>query len=402
MLATEMQMNLAVVMDSRFYQTPEGYITHTNVREVYWREFAKHWDKIYFFVRCFPGETLDYTQDDVIAEPNIHFIPLPAYEGLGGFRRHRKEILSIFAAHLDDIDIVSSRGPGQLSNLAVNFFGGKKTTLATIIGDVGDIFLTEKSVYRNFPFLWPFRKFVAKWMVRRYRKLMTKADCVIGVATHLAEKYRGTPTQPIAQIADTKLRNGDFIAPRERVGPLSGIAAGRIWEYKNYQTIIRAVAKANDAGCDCRFGIAGDGYYRPTLEALAEELGVADRITFHGRIESQKDLWALYEAANFSCLVSHTEGLPLASIEAMATGLPMIIADLPYADDLVTNGKEGFRIAPEDVDALTGHLIAWSEDESLRRTMAENAFAKVQELSITNQVGRFAELAKAIAKSPKQ
>ncbi len=390
-------MKLAVIMDSRFYRTPDGYVTFSNVRGPYWKEFANHWDKIYLFVRSWPIGDQQYDQSDVINDSKIEVVELPAYAGLWGFLKNRRKIRNTISAHIDRVDVINSRGPGQLSGLAVRYFASQRPTMVTILGDIEGMFLSERSSYRYFPFLWPLRKWVARGIAYRYRRLLRSAACIIGVSTYLMHKYRSSQNQLAGQIADTKLRPKDFIPPRPRQGPLKGITAGRIWELKNYQTIIRGIARAREKGHDCYFRFCGDGYYRETLETLTQKLGVEDLIDFFGRTESQDELWRLYGEADYSCLVSHTEGLPLAAIEAMATGLPVIIADLPYADDLIQDAEQGYRIGLNDADALADHLVKFASDESLRYTMARKAFDKAQKLTIAEQARNFAELAKQAA-----
>ena len=167
-----------------------------------------------------------------------------------------------------------------------------------------------------------------------------------------------------------------------------------MWECKNYQSILRAIKAARDAGTDVYYHFVGEGYYLETLKKLAQELSIDDLVTFHGRINDKSKLINLYRSANFSCLLSYSEGLPLAVLEAMANGLPVIIADLPYANDLISPSQQaGFRIPADDYILASEKMISWAKNPELHYKMAKHAYKKSLRFSIEEQVKEFSELA---------
>jgi glycosyltransferase involved in cell wall biosynthesis len=121
--------------------------------------------------------------------------------------------------------------------------------------------------------------------------------------------------------------------------PLTVVTVGTLSQrYKGIDVLIDAIARTSRA---LRLVVVGDGTYRPELEAHAAALGIADRLTFLGRLPAGEAVREVLDQADLFVLASRTEGLPRALIEAMARGLPCIgtkvggIPELLPPDDLV-------------------------------------------------------------------
>ena len=104
------------------------------------------------------------------------------------------------------------------------------------------------------------------------------------------------------------------------------VCVGRLSPEKDQRTLIRAVSILPPAQA-WRLAIVGDGPERPALEALARELGVADRIVFAGEVT---DPFAFMMRARLAVCASVYEGLGNAIIEALACGTPVVSTDCPY------------------------------------------------------------------------
>jgi glycosyltransferase involved in cell wall biosynthesis len=113
------------------------------------------------------------------------------------------------------------------------------------------------------------------------------------------------------------------VPPAARAIPVIGTVAALRPE-KNLARLIRAFAQVA-ARHPCRLVIAGDGPERPALEALAVELGLPGTITFTGHVP---DTSSLYAGFDLFALSSDTEQMPIAVLEAMASGLPVAATDV--------------------------------------------------------------------------
>lgn len=140
------------------------------------------------------------------------------------------------------------------------------------------------------------------------------------------------------------------------------LAVGRLVEQKNHALAIRALAEIPDA----TLAIAGQGHLREELERLAEETGVGDRVRFLGM---RPDARSLMGAADVVVMPSHWEGLPLAALETLASGTPLVATDVRGLRELVTN-EENALLVPEDPHALAAALRRVLDDPELAVRLA--------------------------------
>lgn len=129
-------------------------------------------------------------------------------------------------------------------------------------------------------------------------------------------------------------------------GPLF-ISTGALIPRKNQELVIRAMTSLPDAV----LMLAGKGEREQTYRALATELGVGDRVRFLGSL-SHEELAQLTGAADIAILVSKSEGLANAWVEALACGTPVIISEAGGARELVTSPDAG-RIVEQTAEAIT-------------------------------------------------
>jgi teichuronic acid biosynthesis glycosyltransferase TuaC len=154
------------------------------------------------------------------------------------------------------------------------------------------------------------------------------------------------------------LRNGvdlgafplaDKAAARKQLG-LSGhilLSVGNLVALKGHDITIRALAHLPDA----RLLIAGSGPEEAALKKLAQTLGVAGRVTFLSRIPHH-ELAPYYAAADALVLASAREGMANVLLEAMASGTPVVAADIPGMDEVVSPPESGLLMAARTPEAL--------------------------------------------------
>lgn len=132
-------------------------------------------------------------------------------------------------------------------------------------------------------------------------------------------------------------------------GPLL-LGVGALIPRKGHDLAIRALTRLPGA----TLMIVGEGPARPALEALASACGVADRVRLLGR-RAHEDLPALAAAADVAVLVSASEGLANAWVEALACGTPVVISDAGGARELIDRPAAG-RIVAREPDAIAGAI----------------------------------------------
>ncbi len=135
--------------------------------------------------------------------------------------------------------------------------------------------------------------------------------------------------------------------------------ASRVTERKGLNYLIEAVARLAPAYPELRLKIMGDGSARASLEALVAEKGLAERVTFLGRIPREKTS-PYYQEASLFVMPSLNEGMSNAMLEALASGLPIISTPTGGAAELVTEGKNGLIVKEKsaaDIAAAIEHFL---------------------------------------------
>ena len=121
--------------------------------------------------------------------------------------------------------------------------------------------------------------------------------------------------------------------------------------------------------------IVGDGPERPRLEALAAELGLADAVEFAGYTS---DVETALARMDVFALASRSEGIPLALLEAMAAGLPVVATRVGGVPEVVADGDTGILVPSGDVHALAGAITELLNDPERRRATGQRGRERVR------------------------
>ena len=152
------------------------------------------------------------------------------------------------------------------------------------------------------------------------------------------------------------------------------IAVGNLRDrQKGIDILLRALALVSDDSINAI--VVGDGPQRAELESLSRQLGLRDRVEFHGASCRVPDLLA---RSRVFALPSRYEGMPNALLEAMVSGLPVIAAAVGGVSEIVTDGETGLIIPPEDPKALAKAITRLLADEGLAGRLGRSARASVQ------------------------
>ena len=143
---------------------------------------------------------------------------------------------------------------------------------------------------------------------------------------------------------------------------------GRLVEYKGYEYLIQAARRLTD---DYVILIGGRGPLQEYLQALIDELGVADRVKLLGFIEDD-DLPDYFGACDLFCL---TEAFGIVQIEAMSCGKPVIAMNIPESGVSWVNisSFSGINVKPEDAEALAEAILTVLTDKHLYDKLSKGA-----------------------------
>lgn len=148
-------------------------------------------------------------------------------------------------------------------------------------------------------------------------------------------------------------------------GPVVG-SVGRFHVQKGFDVLIRAVAQMEGV----TLVLVGDGPARPELLALAEREGMTDRLILPGW---QAGVGGYLAGFDVFALPSRFEGFPLAIVEAMLAGLPVVATTVGSVSESVFPEKTGVLVPPGDVEALRNGLARLLADEDTRAAMGRRA-----------------------------
>ena len=148
--------------------------------------------------------------------------------------------------------------------------------------------------------------------------------------------------------------------------PLLGIV-GRLVPIKDHATLFQAMALLEPHDPPVHLVVVGDGEERPRLDGLAGRLGLGQRVHFLGW---RSDLETILPELDMVVCASRNEGTPVAIIEAMAAGVPVVSTDVGGVADLVTHGETGWLVRAGDPPALAQAIQHLLGDAALRARLA--------------------------------
>lgn len=168
------------------------------------------------------------------------------------------------------------------------------------------------------------------------------------------------------------------------------ISIGRLAPEKNWPTLLHAAALVIKDIPQFRFVLIGDGTDRKSLEELAKELGIQKRVTFTGSL-SFAETPSYMKAANLFGFASITETQGLATLEAMAAGLPVVAVEASGTRDILKHGQQGYLVenSPEALAAAIKRLL--SNPERMQK-FAQAAYKKAQSFNIENLTGKLLDV----------
>ncbi len=157
------------------------------------------------------------------------------------------------------------------------------------------------------------------------RRTYESAACVVGIAPYVGELLSGLSLQRLEIMSETAVHRVPAAVDRSgRSGTVRLLFVGRVIRTKGLRDAIRALDQVRDL--DVALDVVGDGNDRAACEELVEDLRLQDRVHFHGRLP-REEVAEFYETADVFVFPSYREPGGNVALEAMASGLPVIICE---------------------------------------------------------------------------
>jgi exopolysaccharide biosynthesis polyprenyl glycosylphosphotransferase len=191
------------------------------------------------------------------------------------------------------------------------------------------------------------------------------------------------------QVSEQELRAELGLEPDSK---LVGMV-GRLDAQKNPLDLIRAAAVVVRRYPKVQFVLIGDGSLRPECERLIAELDLQHKFFLLG---FRNDVARILPILTITALSSLWEGLPLAFMESMSAGKPIVANDVDGAGDVVINGETGFLVPPRQPEAMAERILALLKDEELCAAMGSIARERSENYSLHRMVGALESLYKEL------
>lgn len=237
------------------------------------------------------------------------------------------------------------------------------------------------------------RRLALRWAMRGSAAMVAVSD---HTRDFMCGHLRATPEHVLTIRNGIPPQTGDRDRVRHEIGlkeqDVLIAAVGNLRPRKGHIILLRALVELDrqSAGQNAHVAIAGDGEEAERLRAYANEHGIASRVHLLGL---RRDIADVQAAADVSAMPSYWEGLPLAVLEGMFGGNPVVASNVGGIAEAVTNGVEGFLVEPGSVQELAAALKPLVEDPILRARMGDAAFERAhREFHIATMTERYLQL----------
>ena len=349
-------MKLLVTLQGHFYQVKGKVYSHHLTYDRFASRYLEVFDELLICARL---HQLDQVPADMgqANGPGVQFHPIPNFHGPWQYLKQRSLLKRAVRSAVQQCDAYCFRMAGQLGIMAWRQlqpgvpFGVEVVADPWLVFAPGSIKSLVRPIVRQ------------RWQ-RALQQQCLKAAAVSYVTEHTLQDYypahdhavtthyssielddRHICTDPSARLARIDQLDHETI----KVGFVGSLSQG----HKLPQIHLQAVAACIQQGLNLHFHIIGDGNRMQAMQALSQSLGIANQVTFHGRLPGGQAVLEAMDSFDLMLNATAAEGLPRVVIEAMSRGCPCIASDVGGTSELL---EERFLVPPFDAKALAQHI----------------------------------------------
>lgn len=369
-------MDLVFCTEGRFVRRSDNsvYSLDGSLTNLLWSRYLNAFDKIYVMARVFFDDNIEVRDTYLASSERVSFIDLPYYIGPSQYMNVRLGLISVIRKYIEPGRVYICRIPGQIGNLVVGELQRKGIPYGVeVVGDPWDVF-APGGLKQSFRFF--FRYYSYYYL----RKAVKKSVAALYV-TEKALQYRYPVRSGSFQVAASDVQiDIDQLPPKVKAfcqrDIYNLVSVGSLEQmYKAPDIVLCAIKKLKDRGVGCYLTWLGDGAYKAPMAELADSLGIKGQVCFRGNVPPDEVIKQLSQSDIF-LLVSRTEGLPRALIEAMAMGLPCIGTQVGGIPELL---DEKVLIPRDDVDALVNKVEYMIYTTNFASEQADRNYEKSKE-----------------------
>lgn len=245
---------------------------------------------------------------------------------------------------------------------------------------------------------WRFKEVISKLALRN-------ADAVIALTEDMKREIRkicdkdiyvipnGVDLERFENLSSENIRRKLEITNEQKIV----IFAGILRPIKGVKYLIQAMNIIRQKNTKASLMLIGDGEERQSLEELVKESNLGDCVTFVGQVPNEEVLEYM-AASDVFALPSLSEGFPIVSLEAMASGLPIVATKVGGLPEIVEDGQNGFLVEPKSPRQIADKAQLLLEDDELRGRISRNNKEKARSYSWQSIVQRLEEVYRTIEK----
>ncbi|SHE81096.1 Glycosyltransferase involved in cell wall bisynthesis [Bacteroides luti] len=342
-------MDLIFATEGRFVRRKNGaiYSIDGGFTNALWDRYLNTFDRLYVLARVDSNDNTPINENYIASNEKVSFIDVPYFIGPFQYMKKKLQIRRFMEKNITNEFAYICRVPGVIGGEAIKILRKKRIPYAVeVVGDPWDVYAPGSI---NHP-LRPFLRLLATYSLK---KIVFESDCALYVTKNALQKRYPTRNDIFSiSASDVCIKDSDIVEypiflDTKKVYNL--ISVGSLSQmYKSPDIALEAVAKLKKEGINCHLTWLGDGIYRLKMIELSEKLGIRENVEFKGNVPQKKVREGLLHSDIF-LLVSRTEGLPRAVIEAMASGLPCIGTKVGGIPELL---EDDVLIEPNNSDEL--------------------------------------------------
>jgi glycosyltransferase involved in cell wall biosynthesis len=227
---------------------------------------------------------------------------------------------------------------------------------------------------------------------------------IVAISPYVLEEYRGLTNARFHRI-DNPLAPEFFAISTQNAGPSTGrnpeneteyrlLYAGTIDERKNVLELVRALAIVREEIPGVRLRVAGrttSPPYEQKVRDYVDEKGLASNVEFLGLLDREQ-LLQEYARCSVVVLASRQETMPMAVIEAMAAGKPVVATRVGGVSDLIEDGESGYAVALGDTEGFARHIVELLHDAGLRARLGHRSRQLAEPFQLETVVAQYRQL----------
>jgi phosphatidyl-myo-inositol dimannoside synthase len=352
-------MKVAITSEYHFIRGPDGVYTDSMYPYEFWARHLTVFDELVLVARARGGPLPAGARR--VDGPRVRFEPIRDFVGTDGLLGGLWALTGTARRLARECDAFILRAPGVISTAfhEVLRLTGKRFGIQ-VVGDPAE------SLRRGTVAMRAWRP-LSTWQLAEQVRRSAASHFV--TERHLQERYRPAPGAFTIGASDVELPDALFDARAAAIRPETTLDLGFVGmlvrPYKGLDVLLHALARTRRPH---RVAIVGDGPMRPELAALADTLGLGERVTWRGLLPAGGAIHDFLRSADMFVLSSRAgEGMPRTLLEAMALGLPCLATAVGGVPEVI--GAEEL-VPPEDPAALADAIDALAADPARRMRLA--------------------------------